>query len=115
MVKRGAHVTGVARDLKRLEEAEAYCRVSLATSQVGHAPDVRQTFASPDQQIKFISADLTHADTSDAALRQAMAAWGGHAPDHVYLCAGYSKPQFWIDAEPEALQKVSMSCACSPW
>lgn len=40
---------------------------------------------------------------ADRALETACAEFN-KAPDHVFLCAGFSKPQLFIDATPEDLQ-----------
>jgi len=32
---------------------------------------------------------------------------GGKAPDYVFLCAGFARPKFFVDATSEELQSVS--------
>ena len=65
-----------------------------------------QTHKGPSQIIQAISADLTSPTSSSDALEQAVKAHGGKCPEHVYLCAGHSLPQFFIDASPEELKSV---------
>lgn len=59
--------------------------------------------------IATISADLTSSASSDAALVLAMERNGGNAPDHVFLCAGFSRPKFFVDTSSEELQSVCCS------
>ncbi|RSH85750.1 3-dehydrosphinganine reductase [Saitozyma podzolica] len=89
LVRRGAHVTVVARDLRKLEETTAALK----------------PLASPSQLISHISADLTSAESSEAALNDAVVAWGGKAPDHVYLCAGFSRPKFFVDMDAQHMKE----------
>lgn len=70
--------------------------------------------ASPDVQvIQAISADLTSAQSSADALERAARAHGGRAADEVYLCAGMSRPQFFIEASADDLQSVSAAAAAA--
>jgi hypothetical protein len=84
------------------------------TAWIGHGPPLRTTadppaqpLASPSQLISHISADLTSAESSEAALNDAVVAWGGKAPDHVYLCAGFSRPKFFVDMDAQHMKEVS--------
>lgn len=59
--------------------------------------------------MQAISADLTSASSSKAALHDAVQAFGGVAPDWVVLSAGFSKPQLFLETSEEDLRKVSDS------
>ena len=92
LVKHGAHVTIVARDAKKLGETETLLKgLTVNSTQLVHS----------------ISADLTSAESSNSALDTAMEHHGGRAPDYALLCAGFSKPKFFIDATTADLQAVS--------
>lgn len=65
-----------------------------------------QRIAGTDQIIQAISADLTSPESSAAALTRAAERHGGRCPEHLYLCAGFSQPQFFIDASAKQLQEV---------
>jgi NAD(P)-dependent dehydrogenase (short-subunit alcohol dehydrogenase family) len=92
LVRRGAHVVIVARDAKRSAETIA---------------ELKAVAGDKERKIFAVSADLTQQKTSDVALSEACAAFGGKAPDYAFLCAGFSKPQMFIDATAEDLQSVS--------
>lgn len=65
-----------------------------------------QIVAGPGQIVQTVSADLTKAATSNEALDKASKAHGGKVPDHIYLCAGFSKPKFMIDSTEDEFQGV---------
>ncbi|WVQ95286.1 hypothetical protein IAU59_002381 [Kwoniella sp. CBS 9459] len=88
LVKQGAHVTVVARDVKKGEKVEAELKA----------------MASPGQKIKFISADLTDAVTSEQALVKASEPFGGAVPDYILMCAGFSRPKFFVEASTQELK-----------
>ncbi|WOO76558.1 3-ketodihydrosphingosine reductase TSC10 [Vanrija pseudolonga] len=87
LLKRGAHVAIVARDAKRAEATVSHLK----------------TFASDSQKVFYVQADLTSRTESDAALEAASKTFGA-SPDYVFLCAGFSKPQYFVEASPEDLQ-----------
>lgn len=69
---------------------------------------VSQNLRSDSSQIvQAISADLTTATTSQQALVDAVAhsKFSGKAPDHVYLCAGFAKPGFFVTTSEKDLQQ----------
>ena len=55
-----------------------------------------------------MSADLSDANDSRAALKRAAEKHNGRVPDEIYMCAGACLPEFFADLEPEALKKVRM-------
>jgi hypothetical protein len=55
-----------------------------------------------------VSADLSNANDSRAALEKAAEKHNGRVPDEIYMCAGACLPEFFADLEPEALKKVRM-------
>ena len=65
-----------------------------------------QSLARPGQIIQSIPADLTQSSTSMEALEKSSVAHGGRVPDHIYLCAGFSKPKFMIDSTEEEFKGV---------
>ncbi|EKC98662.1 oxidoreductase [Trichosporon asahii var. asahii CBS 8904] len=89
LVRRGAHVVIVARDAKR----------SAATV------EGLKALAKPSQKIFAVSADLMSKDAGDRALTNACELVGA-LPDYVFLCAGFSKPQLFIDASCDDLQQL---------
>ena len=61
------------------------------------------------QIVQTVSADLTQSSTSSEALDTASKVHGGRVPDHIYLCAGFSKPKFMIDSTEDEFRGVSHS------
>ncbi|OCF41089.1 3-ketodihydrosphingosine reductase TSC10 [Kwoniella heveanensis CBS 569] len=88
LVKQGAHVTVVARDVKKGERVEAELKA----------------LASPGQKVRFISADLIDSHAAEQALIQASEPFGGVAPDYVLMCAGFSRPKFFVEASSHELR-----------
>jgi len=91
LVKNGAHVSIVARNQEKLDKAIAI----LESSRV-----------SPNQIIKSYSYSLLDAAGSKAALEAACAPFGGKAPDGMFLCAGASRPRFFIDDDDQDLRNA---------
>lgn len=46
------------------------------------------------------------AASSKDALDRAAKAHGGRVPDHIYLCAGFSKPKLMLDSSEDEFQGV---------
>jgi hypothetical protein len=90
LVKAGAHVTIVARDLKKLHEVEMEL----------------QSLASDGQLVHSISADLTEAKSSEEAFDTAVKQYGGRVPDYVFNVAGSSRPKYFVDTTAEELEWV---------
>ena len=65
-----------------------------------------ESITRPGQIIQAIPADLTQCLTSTEALEKASVAHGGRTPDHVYLCAGSSRPKFMLDSTEEEFKGV---------
>jgi len=59
-------------------------------------------------------ADLSQSSTSTEALDKSAEIHGGKTPDHVYLCAGFSKPKFMIDSTEDEFKGVSLYSAWRP-
>ncbi|KAJ9111701.1 hypothetical protein QFC19_001061 [Naganishia cerealis] len=89
LAKHGAHVTIVARDTKKLVEAQAR---------------IKSYCLSESQRIVAISADLTSQATSHEAYHDAIAKQDGQVPDNVFLCAGHAKPGFFVEADEKDLR-----------
>jgi 3-dehydrosphinganine reductase len=108
-VKKGAHVTIVARDPTRLGQAEQELKVRPSVILISQClqADIK-SIAKPGQIIQSIPADLTQSKTSTEALEKSSIAHGGKVPDHVYLCAGFSKPKFMVDSTEEEFKDVSI-------
>ncbi|WRT68763.1 uncharacterized protein IL334_005743 [Kwoniella shivajii] len=85
LVKQGAHVTAVARDVEKGKRVEAELRA----------------LAQPHQTINFISSDLTDAESSAASLQKSSEHFDGQAPDYYFLCAGFSRPKYMVDSSLE--------------
>ncbi|KAK8854483.1 hypothetical protein IAR55_003221 [Kwoniella newhampshirensis] len=88
LVKQGAHVTIVARDVKKGEQAL----------------EGLKALASPSQIVTFISADLVDPTSSTDALIQCASLHGGQAPDYIFCCAGFAKPKFFVESTPEEMK-----------
>nr|XP_018261871.1 3-ketodihydrosphingosine reductase TSC10 [Kwoniella dejecticola CBS 10117]OBR84029.1 3-ketodihydrosphingosine reductase TSC10 [Kwoniella dejecticola CBS 10117] len=88
LVRQGAHVTVVARDVAKGKKVEAELK----------------SIAQPDQIIQFISADLTSPLSSLESLVKASEPFNGRVPDYIYLCAGFSKPKYMVDSSLEEFQ-----------
>ena len=58
------------------------------------------------QVVKAVSADLTSRKASEDAMSAAVKAFGGSIPEHVYLCAGFAEPGFFVTATEEDLRAV---------
>ncbi|WWC90334.1 uncharacterized protein L201_005267 [Kwoniella dendrophila CBS 6074] len=82
LVKQGAHVTVVARDVEKGKRVEAELKA----------------LAQPHQIVQFISADLTNHKSSEQTLIKSTEPFNGQAPDYYYLCAGFSRPKYMVDS-----------------
>ncbi|CAE6424465.1 unnamed protein product [Rhizoctonia solani] len=90
LVKDGAHVSIVARNQEKLDQA---------------ITELESLRISPEQVIKSYSFSLTDAAGSVAALDAASVPFEGRVPDALFLCAGASRPRFFIDDDAEALER----------
>ncbi|PPR08280.1 hypothetical protein CVT24_001120 [Panaeolus cyanescens] len=88
LVKRGAHVSIVARNEKRLAAALE----SLEALRV-----------NPSQNIKAYSHSLDTAAASEKALDEVCQLYDGVAPDIVFNCAGASRPGFFVEMSEQDL------------
>ncbi|KAF8335049.1 uncharacterized protein EI90DRAFT_3280159 [Cantharellus anzutake] len=90
LVKAGAHVSIVARNQEKLDEA------------IKRLESLR---VHEGQIIKSYSFSLSSGDESTRALDAACALHGGKSPDALFLCAGASRPRFIVDStEQDMLQ-----------
>ncbi|KAJ9121604.1 hypothetical protein QFC22_002223 [Naganishia vaughanmartiniae] len=89
LARQGAHVTIVARDTKKLVEAQA---------------QIKSHRILQSQRIVAISADLTSQATSREAYHDAIKQQEGQVPDNVFLCAGHAKPGFFVEADEKDLR-----------
>ncbi|OSD04197.1 oxidoreductase [Trametes coccinea BRFM310] len=92
LVKRGAHVSIVARNEERLQKALAELEKHRQTS---------------EQIIKSYSFAVNSEAGSAAAVKAASEAHGGRCPDAFFFCAGASRPQFWVE-QTEQLMREDM-------
>ncbi|GJE95392.1 3-ketodihydrosphingosine reductase-like protein [Phanerochaete sordida] len=90
LAKEGAHVHIVARNQERLAAA---------------LRDVEAARQSPDQVFKTYSYALDSAKEAEACLDAVSAASGGRCPDALFLCAGKSRPGFWVERTEEELRE----------
>lgn len=86
LARKGADITIVARDVKKLEQAVE--RIKAQTT-------------SPTQKIIQISADLSQFKPSAKAYRRSIVRQDGRVPDYVFLCAGASKPKHFVEMGSE--------------
>ncbi|KAI0723255.1 oxidoreductase [Earliella scabrosa] len=92
LAKSGAHISIVARNPERLKQA------------LEELETVRQT---PEQQFRSYSSAVNSEDGSAAAIKAASEPYGGRCPDAFFLCAGASRPGFFIE-QTEASIKSGM-------
>ncbi|GHJ87840.1 hypothetical protein NliqN6_4242 [Naganishia liquefaciens] len=89
LATQGAHVTIVARDEKKLQDAKTR---------------IESRRASASQRIVAISADLTSQSESAKAYNQAIEQQRALQPENVFLCAGHAKPGFFVEADERDLR-----------
>lgn len=63
--------------------------------------------AGPGQTVIAISADLTSGEESLKALEEAIEKAGGRQVDVAVLCAGVSKPRWFVETTQQQLKQVS--------
>ncbi|KAG6807789.1 hypothetical protein H0H92_006392 [Tricholoma furcatifolium] len=88
LTKRGANVSIVARNQKKLDDALAQLEKARKTS---------------EQRLNAYSFSLDTAKESAAALEAVCEPYGGQAPDAVFACAGASKPMFFVEMTEQDL------------
>ncbi|KAI1792649.1 oxidoreductase [Ganoderma leucocontextum] len=89
LAKRGAHVSIVARDKQRLDQG------------LQELERVRQ---NPKQIFGAYSYAVDSEAGSAAALSAAAESHGGRCPEAIFLCAGASRPGFFIDQTEESFK-----------
>ena len=68
--------------------------------------DLRQAARQfPEQILRAYSYGVDSAKEAEAALDAVAAAHGGRCPDALFLCAGKSRPGFWIERTEEELRE----------
>ncbi|KAF8897594.1 oxidoreductase [Infundibulicybe gibba] len=92
LTKKGADVSIVARNEERLQSA---------------LEELEKARQSPKQILKSYSYSLNEAESSAAALDAASDDHDGKCPDAVFLCAGASRPGFFVE-EDEASLRLGM-------
>ncbi|KAI0638137.1 oxidoreductase [Trametes polyzona] len=92
LVKRGAHVSIVARNEERLQKALA---------------ELEKHRQSPEQLIRSYAFAVNSEAGSAAALQAASEPHAGRCPDAVFLCAGASHPSYWVEQD-EASMRAEM-------
>ncbi|KAG6863748.1 hypothetical protein C0991_003500 [Blastosporella zonata] len=85
-MKRGAHVSIVARNQKKLDDAVA---------------ELEKVRRNSSQKLNAYSFSLNTAKESADALKAVCEPYDGQAPDAVFACAGASKPMFFVEMEEE--------------
>ncbi|KAF7799968.1 hypothetical protein EIP86_011211 [Pleurotus ostreatoroseus] len=88
LVKRGAHVSIIARDQGRLDKA------------LSELENHRQT---PEQVIKAYSFAIDTAKGAEDALDAASEPHDNRVPNAMFLCAGKSRPGFFVEQTEESL------------
>ncbi|KIP02931.1 hypothetical protein PHLGIDRAFT_95413 [Phlebiopsis gigantea 11061_1 CR5-6] len=90
LAKRGAHVSIVARNQERLDKA---------------LKEVEAARQSPEQVLLAYSYGVDSAKEAEAALDAAAQPHDGRCPDALFLCAGKSRPGFWIEQTEAQLRE----------
>ena len=71
---------------------------------------------SDDQKFAYYSHSLISAKESQEALRAVIAGHNEEVPDAVFLCAGGSKPKFFVEmSEEELVQGMDMGYWVQAW
>ncbi|KAF8060220.1 oxidoreductase [Lyophyllum atratum] len=96
LTQKGAHVSIVARNQEKLDNALAQLE------------EVRQ---SPEQILKAHSFSLNTAKDSADALHAVCAPHNGQSPDAIFACAGASKPMFFVEMEEQDLAWTAFAAA----
>ncbi|KAI0821010.1 oxidoreductase [Irpex lacteus] len=91
LAKRGAHVSIVARNQERLDKA------------LEELEKVRHT---PEQKFHAYSFAVDQAKEANAALEASTIPFDGKCPDALFLCAGKSRPGFFIEQTEELMVKT---------
>ncbi|KAL7411851.1 hypothetical protein BDY24DRAFT_364205 [Mrakia frigida] len=91
LVSRGAHVTIIARNQVKLDEA---------------LESIKSSASSPLLKINAVSADLSLAEGAREGIRKAVVPFGGKMADTVFMCAGMSLPGFFIEQDDAILTQV---------
>jgi len=101
LAQQGADVSIVARNENNLKAA------------IEKLEAVRQ---SHDQKFAYYSYSLTSAKESQEALQAVIAGHNEEVPDAVFLCAGGSKPKFFVEmSEEELVQGMDMGYWVQAW
>ncbi|KAG6811314.1 hypothetical protein H0H92_008026 [Tricholoma furcatifolium] len=90
LTKKGANVSIVARNEERLKAA---------------LEQLENARVTPDQILKAYSFPLNDAQSSASAFEAACKGNGGKCPDAVFLCAGASRPGFFVEEDEASLRK----------
>ncbi len=111
LVRRGAHVVIVARDKVKLDVAETSLKVRMGFLFRKDAHLNLQVFSQNmttdgNQVVQAISADLISKKSAEDAFHAACKAFGGDLPEHVFLCAGFAKPGFFVETSEEDMRAV---------
>jgi len=59
---------------------------------------------NPGQILQYFACSLDNDRESEDTLRRACEAHGGRCPDTFFLCAGSSKPGFFVEETPESMR-----------
>ena len=79
--------------------------VSQNPDRLSQAKETLTQYVQPGQKLIAVRADLTDSDESDRALIEAVEK-GGREVDVAILCAGLSKPRWFIETTTEQLKHV---------
>ncbi|KAI0719606.1 oxidoreductase [Cerioporus squamosus] len=90
LAKAGAHVSIVARNQERLQSALI---------------EVEKARRSPAQVFRCYSFSVSTEDGSAAAIKAASEPFDGRSPDAFFLCAGASRPGFFIEQSEASLKQ----------
>lgn len=106
LAKRGAHVSIVARNQERLDKAlkeVEVCPYPICRTQPNNLWQAARQ--SPEQVLLAYSYGVDSAKEAEAALDAAAQPHDGRCPDALFLCAGKSRPGFWIEQTEAQLRE----------
>ena len=120
LAQQGADVSIVARNENNLKAAieklaVRFDRLPQHSTALLTKP-VQTARQSDGQKFAYYSYSLTSAKGSQEALQAVIAGHNGETPDAVFLCAGGSKPKFFVEmSEEDLVQGMDMGYWVQAW
>lgn len=111
LTKKGAHVSIVARTESKLKSALEELEVRVEQNIICQnsalilcATLIQTARQSPSQILKYYVCSLDDAKDASSTLDSACEPHNGRTPDVLFLCAGSSKPGFFVEETAESMR-----------